>query len=270
MLTEFYTDSEKEIGERFLRDKHIIAPAENIDLLREIQKRAAHIAAAAIHHKAPSDDQVEVFLNTIHEHVPVADLNAMRLKVITEMNQDPWFRQAYFNSARTLLTTLVGNELAMQRRINFSIQFPNDDSSLLPVHADAWSGDSSFEIVMWVPLVNCYATKSMYLAKPSVDEKIQSNFNQFSERSSEDLFQTIKNDVDFLTVPFGSVLLFSQNVMHGNRMNTEKETRWSMNCRFKSVLTPYCGKKFGEFFEPILVRPATRLGLNYQLPEGFL
>ena len=57
--------------------------------------------------------------------------------------------------------------------------------------------------------------------------------------------------------------------MHGNRMNRESETRWSMNCRFKSLLSPYAGKRLGEFFEPITIRAATRLGMAYEFPNGF-
>ena len=34
----------------------------------------------------------------------------------------------------------------MQKSLNLSIQFPKDDSSLLPIHSDVWSGDSPFEI----------------------------------------------------------------------------------------------------------------------------
>ena len=49
--------------------------------------------------------------------------------------------------------------------------------------------------------------------------------------------------------PYGKVLLFSQNLMHGNRINQEPETRWSMNCRFKSLFSPYAEKRLGEFFE---------------------
>ena len=70
-------------------------------------------------------------------------------------------------------------------------------------------------------------------------------------------------------MPYGSVLLFSQNLMHGNRINREYETRWSMNCRFKSLFSPYADKKLGEFFEPVTLRPASRLGLGYALPGGF-
>ena len=58
----------------------------------------------------------------------------------------------------------------MQLRINLSIQMPNDDSSLLPIHSDVWSGDSPFESVIWLPLVNCYKTKSIYLLNKTLTE----------------------------------------------------------------------------------------------------
>ena len=64
-------------------------------------------------------------------------------------------------------------------------------------------------------------------------------------------------------------MIFTQNQMHGNRVNREAETRWSINCRFKGLFAPYAGKRLGEFFEPITIRSATRLGMNYQLPQGF-
>ena len=51
----------------------------------------------------------------------------------------------------------------MQKKINLSIQLPNDNSSLLDVHADVWSGDSPYEAVIWMPLVDCFKTKSMYI-----------------------------------------------------------------------------------------------------------
>jgi len=42
-----------------------------------------------------------------------------------------------------------------------------------------------------------------------------------------------------------------------------------MNCRFKGAFTPYAEKKLGEFFEPITLRAASRIGLSYELPDGF-
>jgi len=159
--------------------------------------------------------------------------------------------------------------LAMQRRVNLSVQLPNDDSSLLPVHADVWSGDSPFEIVVWLPLVDCRKTKSMYLLPPGPDRAVSGRLQEFASRSAEDLFRAIEPDVEWIDIQFGQVLLFAQSLMHGNRINLEPDTRWSMNCRFKSLFSPYADKRLGEFFEPITVRAATRLGMDYKLPGGF-
>lgn len=269
MWDDFYNEQEKKLAKQFLKNKHIIAPAEDKDALCYLRNKIAQVTAEFINCPPPNNEQVDSFLNNIHQQISVNELNNLRLKVIKEINLDPCFRQAYFKTSCNHLKMLAGNELAMQKSINLSIQLPNDNSSLLPVHADVWAGDSPFEIVLWIPLVDCYESKSMYFTNAAADEKIQANLHQFQNKSSEDLYQHIKNDVEFLNVPFGHVLLFSQNVMHGNRVNLENETRWSMNCRFKSVLTPYNGKKMGDFFKPIMIRPLTRLGLDYQLPMGF-
>ena len=68
--------------------------------------------------------------------------------------------------AKPYIEAIAGNELAMQK-INLSIQLPQDDSSLLAVHSDVWGrATSPFEIVVWVPLVDCYKTKTMYILPP--------------------------------------------------------------------------------------------------------
>ena len=142
-----------------------------------------------------------------------------------------------------------------------------NETSLLPVHADVWSGDSPYEVVVWLPLVNCYQTKAMYLLPPSVDIQLREEFGQWAGRSSEELFRQIENEVSWIEIKAGEVLIFNQNLPHGNRVNQEPETRWSMNCRFKGIFTPYSDKKLGEFFEPITLKPLSKLGMNYKLPS---
>ena len=102
-------------------------------------------------------------LNNFHKLINVTELNDIRLELIKTIANDKKFNLNYFNLARNHLYILAGNELMMQRRVNLSIQLPNDDSSLLPIHSDVWSGDSPYEINLWVPLVDCYNTKSMYI-----------------------------------------------------------------------------------------------------------
>ena len=139
------------------------------------------------------DGVSEDILNDIHQIVGGAELNAFRMKIIHGLNAMEKLREMYFRVARPYLDALVGNELAMQLRVNLSIQLPEDDSSLLPVHADTWSGDSPFEVVVWLPLVDCYRTKAMYLLPRDKSADLDRRFVELAGASSEVLFQSIKN-----------------------------------------------------------------------------
>ncbi len=193
------------------------------------------------------------------------DLNTYRLEYIKLINKQPWVKSAYLSLAKNALHEIVGNELVMQRNINLSIQLPGDDSSLLPIHCDTWSGDSPYEVVLWVPLVDCYGTKSMFFVDKEKDAEIQPHIKDY--KNAEELWKAVEKHATFIDVKYGECLIFTQNIMHGNRVNKTNETRWSLNCRFKSLFSPYADKKLGEFFEPVEIRPATRLGLNYELPR---
>ena len=136
-----------------------------------------------------------------------------------------------------------------------------------PLHSDVWSGDSPFEIVVWLPLVDCYKTKAMYILPPPKYEKMKKMFLDKKSASSEKIFKKIKKDLQWIKVKHGQVLLFNQCLPHGNIVNKESETRWSLNCRFKGVFTPYRDKKIGEFFEPVTLRTISKLAIKYRLPK---
>jgi sporadic carbohydrate cluster 2OG-Fe(II) oxygenase len=267
MTFSFQRPEDAELAERYRRMGVVAGPAEDREALDAIRDRVVKVACEWLEKPAPDDPKR--FLDNIGEVVPVPQLNEFRLAMITGMNATPWLRPAYFSVARRALESIVGNELCMQRQVNLSIQLPGDDSSLLPVHADVWAGDSPFEAVLWLPLVDCYRTKSMFLLPPKPNLALQRDLARFSGKGTEDIFRAIERDLTWVEVPYGHFLLFNQNLAHGNRVNEEPEARWTMNCRFKGVFTPYAEKRLGEFFEPITLRPASRVGLDYELPGGF-
>lgn len=263
--TAFQQPAEQDLAERFISNGFVTAPADDRGGLDRIQCRAAELAADYLKLTHPNDPQD--LLDNIHARVSPDNLNGLRMHVITGLNAEPWLRPTYFRLARSTIETIVGNELCMQRRVNLSVQLPADDSSLLATHSDVWSGDSPFEVVVWVPLVDIVRTKSMYLLPPKVNGEMQDRMA--SLRSAEELYRTIEPHLVWCEMPYGHVMVFNQTLMHGNRVNEENGTRWSMNCRFKSIMSPYADKRFGEFFEPISLRPATRIGMQYKLPGGF-
>ena len=267
IISSFQTETDKQVEAEFLATGYIIRDVEDRNTLDHIRALIVETCSAYLGDPAPT--ALQDYLDNISSKVEADHLNALRLDLLCGMQNAPWLRAAYYSLARNMLAALVGNELAMQTNINLSIQMPGDESSLLPVHADVLNGDSPFEVVLWVPLVDCRATKSMYILSPERNTETLARLCDFSHKTSEDLFHAVKDDVTWLTVPYGSYTIFSQNLLHGNRINEEAQTRWSMNCRFKSLLSPYADKKFGEFFEPITMRPATRLGLTFTAPVAF-
>jgi len=250
---DFLSQEDKKVEKEFIEQGYVIRPVANKGALDKIKK----FALSKISDKS---------LDRVHESVSINELNTFRLDVIKQINEQPWMREAYYQIAKPYLDILVGNELAMQLRVNLSIQMPGDESSLLPVHADTWSGDSPYEVVVWLPLVDCYDTKSMYLLPPKASNNLSNNFKLHAQGDSEQIFSVIKDEVKWMKVNYGEVLVFNQIYPHGNVVNKENETRWSMNCRFKSLFSPYKDKKIGEFFEPITMRPVTKVAMGYSLP----
>ncbi|PPR79042.1 MAG: hypothetical protein CFH01_00653 [Alphaproteobacteria bacterium MarineAlpha2_Bin1] len=254
-------------SKKFLENGYIIRPIANFDALDKIRDTVIQIATDILEIDLPKDK--EFFLNSFHDLIDYKKLNDFRLSIYNKLNSFSWFKSLYYSLAETYIKSLVGNELVIQKRVNLSIQLPNDDSSILPVHADVWNGDSPYELVMWIPIVDCYASKSMFILPIEEENKISKSIKSFRTSSSDDLFNIIKGNIKWLDIKFGEVLLFSQNLMHGNIVNIENETRWSMNCRYKSLFSPYSAKKLGEFFEPLSIKPVTKLGMNYKFPKGF-
>ena len=261
----FFTDDEIELSEKYHNQGYVIHNVKNKEALEWIRNLFISLIREnlAIKKNIPDHD----LFNLIHTELSVSQLNDFRLDMISQMNSTKGFKKRYYQIAKPYLDIIVGNELSMQSKINLSIQLPDDDSSLLATHADTWSGDSPFEVVVWLPLVDCYNTKSMYILPPSKNIELNRNFKKISEGNSKDLFKAIEQDVQWIDINYGEVMIFNQSLPHGNQINREGETRWSMNCRFKSVFSPYGDKKIGEFFEPITIRPASVSALNYQHPE---
>ena len=205
-------------------------------------------------------------LNRLHLFLGEKNLNRTRLELINTINRDKNFKKSYFLIAEKMLENIIGNELAMQNNINLSIQLPGDESSLLPIHSDTWSGDSPFESVLWLPLVNCYKTKSMFILNSNKMKKFNMAFVDKKIKSVSDLYKKFKKDLNFININYGNYLLFNQNLPHGNLVNRTNETRVSLNCRYKGLFTPYKQKELGSFFSPLKIRASTKIGLEYNLP----
>ena len=255
---------EIKISKEFIEKGYIIKKISNLDSLNYIYSTFKKNIYKELNIKPTNNYDI---FNNLHNHIKIKDLNNFRMKLFNNTNKDNRFKKEFYNVCKDYINVIVGNELVMQKRINLSIQLPKDSSSLLPIHSDTWSGVSPYEVVVWLPLVNCYKTKSMFILPPEHSKKLEKKFKIFKNKSSDDIFKSINKKLKWIKINYGEILIFNQNLPHGNRINIEKETRWSLNCRFKSIFTPYFDKKIGDFYEPITLRAATKLGMNYKFPN---
>ena len=106
-------------------------------------------------------DDAENVLNHFHEYVygmSDTDFNEKRMLLMKNINENINFKELIFDSFKDTILGLLGPDLLVQKNCNIVIQRPNDNNPS-ELHRDAPS-HSSYELVIWIPLVDCFGTKA--------------------------------------------------------------------------------------------------------------
>ena len=261
-VVSFLAPEEIALSDDFLRNGFVVRDAETPQILESIRDDVSQIAISWLKQNQLESKAFE--LSNSHDFVTNDRLNDLRLLIFTEINKFTDIRQRYFWLARQSLTTLVGNELAMQNKVNMSIQQPNDESSVLPIHSDIWTGDSPFQVVLWVPLTDASKSNSMFLLPPNESCEARQRVAAGEFKSMDQIESEYQSQMLTMVVPYGKVLIFDSNCLHGNVLNETKTVRWSINCRFTGLLTPFTNpeRRLGTYYLPITTRAATKIGLS--------
>ena len=82
------------------------------------------------------------------------------------------------------------------------------------------------------------------------------------------IYKKYKKKFKFLKIDFGQILIFSPILLHGNIVNKTPSTRIALNCRFKSLLSPFdvfqkTHRNIPHFFRPLNIKPLTKIGFNF-------
>ncbi len=258
-----------DIKKNFEKNGYIIVPGNKI-LLDNIRKIifSGIKNINKIKNKKNSSENINQIFNNFHDYVKPKEINNLRFSLYKKINTQKSFSENYYNIAKKYLDELVGNELSMQKKINLSIQMPKDKDSLLDLHSDIYAGESPFQVVVWIPLVDAYDTKSMFFTKPNFNKKMNEKLLNTYNYTTKEMYNKNKKKFKFLKVNYGEILIFSPLILHGNTMNKTKETRFSINCRFKSLLSPYdvtvkSHRNIPNFYRPLNIKPMTKIGFNY-------
>lgn len=255
----------------FKKNGYLIKKTNNIKSLNFLQKEIYKFLLSSkpkLKKKTKDNDHIFFFEN-LHKYINHKELNEIRVSVINKINKDKIFADNYYTACKEVLDSLVGNEIAMQKKINLSIQMPYEKKSMLPMHSDIYAGESPFEVVMWIPLMNVDASShSMFITNPKDNKIINHEVTKSKNKSISEIFKKHRKKFKFIKINYGEVLIFTPILLHGNEVNKTSKTRISINCRFKSLLSPYdvfskTHRNIPHFYRPLNIKPLTKIGFNF-------
>jgi|TARA_B110000211_G_C13955921_1_gene498297 sporadic carbohydrate cluster 2OG-Fe(II) oxygenase len=197
-------------------------------------------------------------LENLHKIQINKNFNDLRLEIISQMNKIPNLQEKLFNIFKPNLIELFGKDIAGQKNINLAIQRPYDKDRA-PMHSDAPS-NSLYEVVIWLPLVDCKKTMNMFFFPLNQTQKTK-NFLLNEKTEDPEKFAT-KNGFLPKKVNFGEFIIFWTKVYHYVPVNSENQTRWSLNFRYKNLFSPYSQKGYLDYFEPVNYSEITNLALS--------
>lgn len=185
-------------------------------------------------------------LQDCHKYLNRLDINSARYKAFQSINSPDIDWAHYVHKlAGTHIAQVIGPDYLIQSKTNLSIQMPGDETSILDIHSDCKSGDSPWQINLWIPLTKAYSTNSMFLIS------MEDSLNYFKQlrliaRESSDIQNNMTRlshilkgfSKMFVDAGENDVLLFNPGVLHGNELNTTDQTRVSLNIRIKSIFSP--------------------------------
>ena len=209
-------------------------------------------------------------LSDLHNHLDVSEVNQVRINYFQKINNDLSFSKQYLKMGEKIINEVVGTELAANKSVNFSIQMPHDETSLLGIHSDTFSGESEFQINLWIPITNSFQTNSMFIFNPEFSKETIDHIEKYEEVGIKSMLENEKDQYQFLELNYGQGLIFTPTCLHGNTLNSTSKTRISFNCRYKNLFSPYCAreeseKKLGSFYKPITPKAATLIGLKNKI-----
>lgn len=229
-----------------------------VNLQEEVNKWASEYLQANV----PS-------LDLLHHFVNQKEVNALRMHLFNKLNSDFDWKNFLNKMIGLEIKELLGPDISIQNKINFTIKLPHDGTSNLGAHSDSWSNESPFQLNAWIPLTNVFDSNGMYLL--SEEKSLLVNREMATSALNVDDFGKYCNQ-DFLNLEFGEILLFNPCLLHGNIVNTTERTRVSIHTRIKNLFAPetkdFPDRAAGIFYEPFLQTKNTDFALNFLQSSG--
>jgi sporadic carbohydrate cluster 2OG-Fe(II) oxygenase len=214
-------------------------------------------------------------MESLHDYMDISELNNLRLCIYHELNSSSFDWVDIIPSiAGRHICDYIGPDYCIQSKVNVSIQMPQDRSSILPIHSDCISGDSPWQLNLWIPLTRASDSSSMFIVSHLDTIDYIGHLASLTENSDYTVqavmsLQQYANRYErhFIEAHPGQILIFHPAVLHGNVLNETSLTRISLNIRFKSLYHPDAfstnpDRQLGVYYVPCRTTAVTRFSLS--------
>jgi len=201
-------------------------------------------------------------LDQLHLGTKEKSLNDLRMHLITALNAKKNTNPSLLdNSILGHLKNILGHDLLIQKHVNLVLQRP-DDPDNSETHRD-YPGNSAFELVVWVPLVDCDEKMSLYLANLELSLSYARRLRQTKGKDWSQIKGEIEMKTNTVPVKYGEVLIFMTPLFHGSKINHSERTRVSLNFRVKALFSPAGNKDNYDFWNVYSLSPFTKACLEF-------
>jgi len=234
-----------------------IAHADALDKLELIRRTLFEEAG----NLCDAGDDAAAFMNEFHKReMSGAELNDFRMAMIRGFNERLDAGEVIFDAFQDSLLRLVGPDVAVQKSCNIVIQQPGD-IDVSPIHRDA-PPNSPFEVVLWIPLVDCYGTKGLSLLDRKGTNEVIADLRVAGKDGADKVYEKARRIGHRIEASFGTACFFWTGLMHVIPVNEEVETRWSLNIRYKNLFSPQGAKRLPDFFRILRLSPLADLAIK--------
>ncbi len=157
----------KDLEADFEKKAFSIIHTNNLDAIIQIKEEIFKFSCKELKLK---NIKINEFFNNFHLlNIEKIKLNNFRLKLVKFLTKNKQFKKKIFDAFSIKLKNFLGEDIAVQKSLNVVIHQPNN-LDFSPIHRDG-PENSPYEVVLWLPLVDCYKTKSIYLLDKKNTEK---------------------------------------------------------------------------------------------------
>ena len=205
----------------------------------------------------------ETILNNFHA---LASVNSDKVanKIVLDLLKDFLvgydFAQIAHDCFSDYISNIVGLDLHAQKGNNIVFQFPGS-MRFSELHTDT-PPNSPFEIVIWIPLVDCYDSKSFFLVPRDASKKLLTDYKRSSHMNWNEFRNMALQNCKHVNVRCGQAIIFWAGLLHGSNINVTHESRWCLNVRFKHLFAPSGKHDPLTYYKVFKTSALTKMGVS--------